>query len=117
MNNVLERATAHFREQRSAEMSHVYVPEWNSKIYFKKTINLREQSRLIELSTTGKTVEALVESLIVKARNEDGSKMFTMADKPTLMNETDPNVVIRVVGEINDGNSTAALVQEQVEKN
>lgn len=103
MNQVLQSATTHFREKISADMKSITVPEWNnSKIYFKSSITLREQSRLIELAQQGKTVEALVETLIVKARNEDGTKMFTIADKMTFLNEVDPNVIIRVVGEIND---------------
>lgn len=116
MNPVLEKATAHFREQISGEMQSIQVPEWNCKIYFKKTVSLKEQSRLIELSTQGKTVEAVVESLIVKARNEDGSKMFTIADKTTLMNETDPNVLIRVVSEINEA-TNPDMDLEKVAKN
>lgn len=117
MNKVLDAATSHFREKISGEMSSITVPEWNNtKIYFKKSITLREQSRLIELATKGQTVEALVETLIVKARNEDGSKMFTIADKMTFLNEVDPNVVIRVVGDINDAVGQDQDV-EQVEKN
>ena len=49
----------------------------------------------------GLTVEALVETFITKARNEDGSKMFKPADKMIFMNESDPDVLIRVVGEMN----------------
>lgn len=116
MNSILEKATAHFREKINADMKSVYVPEWDTKIWFKSTISLREQSRLIELSTQGKTVEAVVESMIVKARNEDGSKMFTVADKPTLMNEIDPNVLIRVIGEINEA-TNPDLNMERAEKN
>ncbi len=117
MNKVLDAATSHFREKISGEMSSIIVPEWNNtKIYFKKSITLREQSRLIELATKGQTVEALVETLIVKARNEDGSKMFTIADKMTFLNEVDPNVVIRVVGDINEAVGQDQDV-EQVEKN
>lgn len=105
MNKVLEQATSHFREKISADMKYVVVPEWGDvKVYFKPSITLREQSRLIELATQGKTVEALVETLITKARNEDGTKMFTIADKMTFLNEVDPAVIIRVVGEINDVN-------------
>jgi hypothetical protein len=116
MNNVLERATNHFRDKISAEMQSITVPEWgDAKIYFKPSITLREQSRLIELATAGKTVEALVETLIVKARNEDGSKMFTIADKMTFLNEIDPEVIIRVVSEINSQNADISL--EAVEKN
>lgn len=118
MNKILDRATAHFRNKISDKMLSIDVPEWESKIYFKSSVTLKEQSRLIELASSGKTVEALVETLIVKARNEDGTKMFTVADKPTFMNEIDPAVIIRVVGEINDvidQNSESSL--EKIEKN
>lgn len=116
MSKVLEKATAHFRDKVSAEMKNVYVPEWDAKIWFKPTVTLKEQSKLIELSQQGKTVEALVESLIVKARNEDGTKMFGMPDKITFMNEVDPQVIIRVVGEINSANDIETDL-DKVEKN
>jgi hypothetical protein len=115
MSKVLDQATSHFREKLSAEMKYVAVPEWgNAKIYYKSTITLKEQSKLIELASQGKTVEALVETLIVKARNEDGTKMFSMPDKMTFLNEVDPEVIIRVVG---DMNSLEEIIQEEVEKN
>lgn len=117
MNQVLQSATTHFREKISGDMKSVTVPEWNNaKIYFKKSITLREQSRLIELASKGQTVEALVETLIVKARNEDGTKMFTIADKMTFLNEVDPAVIIRLVGEINTANGEDDAL-EVVEKN
>jgi len=98
----LEKATAHFREKLSGELKSIKVPEWDLEIWFKTVTNLKEQSKLVELAAQNKTVEALVESLILKARNADGTKMFTNADKVTFMNEVDPNIVIKVVGEIND---------------
>ena len=58
----------------------------------------------------------MVESLIIRARNEDGTRMFNMADKVTLLNEVDPKVLIRVVGEMNSVN-VDDLTQEAVEKN
>jgi hypothetical protein len=113
---VLEKATGHFREKLTAGMKSVFVPEWESKIYFKSTITLKEQSKLIELATSGKQVEALVETLIVKARNEDGTKMFNPMDKQVFLNEVDPNVIIRVVAEINSV-SDEDVEQEEIEKN
>lgn len=113
---VIDKATSHFRTKLSADMQSVYVPEWEAKIFFKPTITLKEQSRLIELATSGKQVEALCESLIVKARNEDGTKMFSPADKVILMNEVDPQVIIRVVGEINEINGEIADT-DSIEKN
>jgi hypothetical protein len=116
MNKVLDKATSHFRNKLNEDMKSVFVPEWDCKIYFKTVVTLREQSRLIELASQGKQVEALVESLIVKARNEDGTKMFTMADKMTMLNEIDPNVIIRVVGEINS-DTDMDMDLETAEKN
>jgi hypothetical protein len=118
MSKILDQATAHFRNKISEKMNSIEVPEWGCKIYFKNTISLKEQSKLIELASSGKTVEALVETLIVKARNEDGTKMFTMPDKATFMNEVDPSVIIRVVGEINDLVAEGTEMDlEKVEKN
>lgn len=116
MSKVLDKATSHFRTKISAEMKKITVPEWECDIYFKPTLTLKEQGKLVELASQGKQVEALVESLIVKARNQDGSKMFSMPDKMVLLNEVDPNVIIRVVGEINAANDVEESM-EAVEKN
>jgi hypothetical protein len=116
MSNVLYKATSHFRTKISGEMKKISVPEWDCDIYFKPTLTLKEQGKLIELASQGKQVEALVESLVVKARNQDGTKMFAMPDKMILLNEVDPGVIIRVVGEINEANDEDTDL-EKVEKN
>jgi hypothetical protein len=115
MSKILDRATAHFRNQINGEMKSIEVPEWETKVYFKTSTNLREEGRILEFSQAGKSVEALVESLIVRARNEDGTKMFSQADKAVLLNEVDPKVLIRIVGEINQVNID--LSEAEVEKN
>jgi hypothetical protein len=102
MSKILEKATAHFRNQISGEMRKITVPEWECDIYVRQSSTLREESKILELSQQGKSVEALVESIIVKARNVDGSKMFTMPDKMVFMNEVDPNVIIRIAAEMNN---------------
>jgi hypothetical protein len=116
MSKVLEKATAHFRNKISGAMRKVHVPEWETDIFFKEASSLKEESKILELSQQGKTIEALVESLVVKARNEDGTKMFAMPDKITLMNEVDPQVLIRVIGEMNQVNMEDMNL-DAVEKN
>lgn len=115
MTKVLDRATAHFRSKLTSEMNKVHVPEWETDIWFKATNTLKEEAKMIELAQAGKTVEALVETLIIRARNEDGSKMFNTLDKTVMMNEVDPAVLIRVVGEIN--NFAEQIKQEDILKN
>lgn len=111
-NKVLERATQHFRTKISGEMRKVTVPEWECDIYFKPANTLKEESKLVELAQQGKTVEALVETLIIKARNADGTKMFSPVEKVVFMNEVDPNVLIRVVSEINGVSALQTLEEE-----
>lgn len=116
MSKILEKATAHFRTKISGSMRKIHVAEWDCDIYFKESNTLKEEAKLIELAQQGKTVEALVETLIMKSRNEDGTKMFSMPDKMTFMNEVDPQVIIRVVGEMNTA-VNQDLEAAQVEKN
>lgn len=116
MSKVLDRATAHFREKIGGAMRKINVPEWECDIYFKESNTLKEEAKLIELAQQGKTVEALVETLITKARNEDGTKMFNQMDKVVFLNEVDPAIIIRVVADMTAGN--AELIDgAQVEKN
>ena len=43
----------------------------------------------------------LIETLILKALDAEGKPMFNRLDKIAMMNEVDPAVITRVVGEIN----------------
>lgn len=114
MSKAIDKITAHFRNKISGEMLSIYVEEWDTKIFYKGSNTLKEEGRLIELAQKGQTIEALVETLIMKARNSDGTKMFSPADKTVFMNEADPQVLIRVVSEMNSEGFTSA---EEVEKN
>jgi hypothetical protein len=115
MSKVLDKATSHFRERLSGELKSINVPEWDCKIFFKDVNTLREESKIVELAQQGKTVEALVQTLVIKARNEDGTRMFTEVDKVILMNEVDPNVIIRACSQMSEAVTQQSL--EDVEKN
>ena len=108
----MDKMTGHFRKKVGGDMSFIVVDEWDLKIYYKASNTLAEESKLIELAQAGKTVEALVETLITKAHNEDGTKMFKKIDKATMMNEVDPVVLIRVVGEMNADDSNIEFAEK-----
>ena len=73
------------------------------------------ESKIMSLTNSGKTAEALVESIIWKALDEDGKRLFKETDRIELMNEADPSVIISVASQLN------RLVQEDsiadIEKN
>lgn len=111
----MEKITGHFRNKITGQMKSIYVPEWDMEIFFKEVNTLTEESKMLALAQQGKTIEALVETLITKARDKDGNKIFKPMDKVTLMNEADPSVVIRITGEINSANNESNM--EFAEKN
>jgi len=98
--NVLENMVGHFEDQAIAE---VEVPEWGTEeeplvIYF-KPFTLAEQKRLYSMAKDD-NMEMLAYTLILKALNKEGEKLFGMGDKMTLMNQVDPYVLARVVNSI-----------------
>lgn len=102
MSKTLEKISSHYQKAIAGELEKITVPEWDMDIYCKKTYAFRDEAKVIELQQQGKTVEALVESLIVKALDKEGKKLFHDADRVNLMNEADPSVIIKVAGQINN---------------
>jgi len=51
----------------------------------------------MELTNSGKTAEALVEMMIMRALDGDGKKLFRPMDKTEIMREVDPNVILKIV--------------------
>lgn len=111
--NVLGNATKHY-QNKIKEMNSFHVKEWECDVYFRSATTLAQESQVIELARQNKTVEAMVVTIINKARHEDGTPMFTKHDKNALMNEVDPAVVLYVAEKINGG---ALPKMEELEKN
>ncbi len=112
-NSILDNAKEHFNEQLNNELKSFEVPEWKATVYYRPTMTFREQTKILDLQTSGKTSEALIETIIIKALDKDGKHLFNNADRVTLMNEADPNVVVKVAASLNGVN----LPAEQVEGN
>ena len=99
--SVLEKAKQHYKSQLAGEIQSIEVPEWETTVYYKSTNNFMAEQKIIQLHTQGKMVEALIETLIQKALDENGNKMFRPADRDILLREVDPQVIIRVCTQIN----------------
>lgn len=102
MNNpVLDKAKSHFADIANKGMESVEVPEWDTTVYWKVGgLNFASQAKIIELQQSGKTAEALVDMLIMRALNEDGKRMFKMGEKTVLMQAVDPNIILKIVTEM-----------------
>jgi|SRR5210317_939515 hypothetical protein len=96
-----DKIKSHFNSAIDGAMQKIKVEEWDMDIYCRKTYSFKDEQRIIQLQAEGKIVDSLVESLIIKARDAEGKRIFADADRVTLMHEADPAVVTRVVGQIN----------------
>lgn len=100
-NPVLAKAIQHFKNRSDAEMMSIEVPEWDTTIYYKHIGTFQDQSKVMQLHQAGKVVEALVETIITKARTKDGKLMFQPAERLFLLTECDPEVLVKIATALN----------------
>tara|TARA_R100001129_G_scaffold102110_1_gene69808 strand:+ start:798 stop:1175 length:378 start_codon:yes stop_codon:yes gene_type:complete len=93
--SVLDQATKHF-EAKLGEMQSVKVPEWGTTVYF-RPVTLDEQGVIFGLQNDGKSADAVAMTIILRARNEDGTRMFKKADKFEIMHKVDPDVITKII--------------------
>jgi hypothetical protein len=94
--SAIQKAQGHFQKKLANELNHHRVEEWDMDVYYRTLSSLRTESKIVELAQAGKTVEALVQTVISKALDAEGKPLFTQYDKDTLMNECDPTVVVNL---------------------
>tara|TARA_B100000519_G_C13999569_1_gene323295 strand:- start:178 stop:525 length:348 start_codon:yes stop_codon:yes gene_type:complete len=104
MSKTLENITTHYQKEIAGDKLKLEVPEWKLDVYYKRTYPFKVESKVLEMQAKGQLVEALVESLIQKALDKNGKKIFDEADRSVLMNEADPNVITKVASVINNAN-------------
>lgn len=112
-DRVLEQATAHFKKQIQDNTESVEVPEWGTTVYY-RPMNGRQRDAILKYVNEGHIFEALVESIIVRARDEEGALMFKAGHKLDLMNRVDPKVIERLADQMRTLDS--ALLEEEDEE-
>jgi len=110
----LEAAKAHYKQKVGGELMHYHCEEWGIDIYYKATASLAVENRIMALQQQGKTAEALVESVISKALDQNGDRLFKSTDRPAFLNEVDPQVIITLATKLNNANNDSV---EDIVKN
>ena len=102
-NRALDAAKAHFKDKRAQGLrGPIHVSEWDLEVYYKPATTFFQEQKVIQLQQEGKSVEALVQTLINRALDEDGKNLFTLADKNELMRGVDPAVILKIVTTMGD---------------
>jgi len=111
--SAIDSVKAHFSRQM---VRTVEVPEWAGEdgqpmIIYARPLTLSEKQRLRTMAQSGGDMEILVNTLIMKAEDSQGVKLFTIEHTRDLMNNADPDVVARVVVQI-----TRPRTEDELEK-
>ena len=112
--SIKQKALSHFKAKIAGNLFKYHVDEWDCDVYYRATASMATEAKIMNLTQSGKTAEALVESIVLKALDEDGKRIFKDSDRIELLNETDPSVLIKVAGILNNANSESI---EAIEKN
>lgn len=102
--SVIQKAKSHFKEALAGDNKSIEVPEWETTLYFTTVTTFAQEQNVVKLHQEGKITEALVETLISRALDKDGKKVFKGPDRVTLMNQADPAVMMRIITELNADN-------------
>jgi len=68
-------------------------------VYFRK-MNLYEMD-LIDKARDKGSVDGIVETIMVRARNENGNVLFSKADRSKIVRQYDPDEVLKLVNAMN----------------
>ena len=105
--SLLDNAIEHFGHSADAELRTVDVPEWNGAVWFKVVSSMNGTQYQQYFKAAQKAdFESLVDVLILRARCEDGKKMFTQADRKSLMFKVAPDVITSIINAMTAIDST-----------
>lgn len=101
--DILANAKRHLKEGKS-DLQHLEVPEWGDDtgpavIYYYPVMSCAEKSQVLTAHDKD-PIDALVMTLILRARNEQGEKLFRPVQRQELRRSMDSNVLARVVEHI-----------------
>lgn len=99
--SILDKAKAHYKDKMTAQPRAIEVPEWDATLYISPGITLQKLGEIMNLASSGNSAEAMVLTLIYRLVDGEGKPVFKKLDKLELMKSVDPDVLARIVTEIN----------------
>ena len=105
--SVLDKAKNHYKAKLTAEPREIDIPEWDSKLFIRPGISLQALGEIMELANAGKSAEAMVMTLVHRLIDGEGRPVFRKIEKTELLRSVDPDVLARIVGEINADDASA----------
>lgn len=96
----MDAAKAHYDGVLSADPKPLTIEEWGGTFYVRPQISVKKKMEIQAKLTGDKMDEGLALSLIYYLVDADGDPCFKKADLFDMCRSIDPDVLIRVAGEI-----------------
>lgn len=120
MGSPIERAKAHWAEKLSEGPRRIEVPEWGDESgpleIFVHPANLKQRNKIFQ-KAKGDDLEALADTIILRAKDSNGMSIFHPSDRGALVSDVDPDVLARVAGEIMEDLNISDDDVEEMAKN
>jgi hypothetical protein len=100
--NILDKAKAHYQEVLSADPKPIEIPEWGGTYYVRPQISVKNKMEIQAKLTGNQMDEGLALTLIYYLIDSNNEPCFKKAEKVEIVRSVDPDVLIRVAGEIAD---------------
>ncbi len=118
--SAIERAVSHWADKLTRVRT-IEVPEWadeqgNPLVIYVWPANMAQRNKIAKLATEG-SLEALIESLVLRARDQDQRPLFAPKDREALMTKADPDVIVRICMDINSDLDLSDEAVGEAEKN
>lgn len=95
--SIIDKATTHYAKQKRLIIN---VPEWDTEIHV-LPMTMAEVNMMQKIaSKKASNIEQAANIIVVKAKDKDGKRLFTITDRDKLMELADYKVVSRIAEEI-----------------
>jgi hypothetical protein len=111
--SILSKAKTHYQSVLAADPKPIEIEEWGGRYYVRPQISVKKKMEIQQKLTSDKMDEGLALTVIYYLCQEDGEGCFTKPELTEIVRSVDPDVLIRVAGEIADMQPTA----DDLEKN
>lgn len=118
--SALKNVVAHGKARLLEQNKLIVVPEWGDENgpleFYVRPATIKEISHLDNVNQKEGSIPALVDEIILRARDSDGKNIFRRVERGDFIRYGDPAVLLRVISEMN-GEDEPELTQEDAEKN
>jgi hypothetical protein len=97
----LERASKRYKAELQDQSNVIVVPELDDLTFYYRPMNIKQRDQIFKLINEGKWNEACAEAIIVRARDENGKRMFRESHRHQFLTGVSPKIVERIAGEMN----------------